>query len=97
MNHEFYEWNHDDLILCIKVQPKFGKDEFCDVMENRLKVRITALPVDGKANLYLIKFLSRQFKVSKSHIELLSGDTNREKRFRITRPRLLPSFILNDS
>lgn len=97
MNHGFYEWNHDDLILRIKVQPKASKDELCEAMGNCLKVRITAPPVDGKANLYLIKFLARQFKVSKSHVELLSGDTNREKRFRITRPRLLPSFILNDS
>ena len=96
MNTEFYEWQNTDLLLRLKVQPKASKDEFCEVMGNSLKVRITAPPVGGKANVHLIKFLARQFKVSKSQIQLLSGDTNREKRFRITHPRSLPSFIQSE-
>ena len=92
----FYEWQNDDLLLRVKVQPKASKDEFCEVMENSLKVRITSPPVDGKANQHLIKFLAKKFKVSKSQIELLSGDTHREKRFKISSPKLLPSFILSD-
>jgi len=90
----FYEWQHDDLLLRIKVQPKASKDEFCEIMGERLKIRITAPPVDGKANQHLIKFLAKQFKVSKSQIELMSGETSREKRFRISSPRLIPDFIL---
>jgi len=93
----YYEWKNKDLFLRVKVQPKASKDEFCEVMGNCIKVRITAPPVEGKANQHLIKFLAKQFKVSKSQIELLSGETNREKRFRIFNPKLLPSFILNNS
>ena len=91
----FYEWQNDDLLLRIKVQTKASSDEFCEVMGNCLKVRITAAPVDGKANQHLTKFLAKKFKVSKSQIKLLNGDTNREKRFRISKPESLPSFILN--
>ena len=97
MNTDFYEWQNENLLLRLKVQPKASKDQFCEVMGNCLKVRITAPPVDGKANQHLLKFLAKQFKVSKSQIELLSGETNREKRFRISNPRFLPSFILKDS
>jgi len=92
---EFYEWQGDDLILRIKAQPKASKDEFAEVLGNRLKIRITAPPVDGKANQHLIKFLARQFKVSKSQIELLTGDSAREKRFMIRSPKQIPDIIPN--
>ncbi len=92
---EFYEWQGDDLILRIKAQPKASKDEFAEVLGNRLKIRITAPPVDGKANQHLIKFLARQFKVSKSQIELLTGDSAREKRFKIRSPKQIPDIIPN--
>lgn len=93
----FYEWTNDDLLLYLKVQPKASKDEFCEVMGKRLKVRITAPPIDGKANQHLIKFLAKQFKVSKSQVELISGESARGKRFKISNPTLLPSFILNEN
>ena len=89
----FYEWQSTALLLRVKTQPKSSKDEFCEVMGNCLKVRITAPPVDGKANQHLIKFLARQFRVSKSEIVLLNGVTSREKRFKIDNPKQLPSFI----
>ena len=89
----FYEWQGNDLLLRVKAQPKAGKDEFAEVLDNRLKIRITAPPIDGKANQHLIKFLARQFKVSKSQIKLLTGDTSREKRFMIRSPKQLPEII----
>jgi uncharacterized protein len=94
VNPQFYEWKQNALILRIKVQPKASKDEFCEVMGNCLKVRITAPPVDGKANQHLIKFLAKQFNVNKSQIELLSGETNREKRFKIISPKQLPENLI---
>jgi len=91
--HTFYEWQGNDLLLRVKAQPKASKDEFAEVLDNRLKIRITTPPIDGKANQHLIKFLARQFKVSKSQIELLTGDTSREKRFMIRSPKQLPAII----
>ena len=57
-------------------------------------VRITAPPVDGKANKHLIKMLAKQFSVAPSSIQLLSGETVREKRLCIPNPKQLPDFIL---
>jgi len=91
--HAFYEWQGDDLLLRIKAQPKASRDEFAEVLDNRLKIRIIAPPVDGKANQHLIKFLARQFKVSRSQIELLAGDSAREKRFMIRSPKQIPAII----
>ena len=90
----FYEWLDDDLLLRLKVQPNSSKDTFCELRGHCLKVRITAPPVDGKANQHLIKFLAKQFKVSKSQVELVSGESSREKRIKISDPKHLPILSL---
>ncbi len=43
------------------------------------KVYIPAPAVDGKANAYLIKFLAAHFKVRKSAVTLVRGETSRHK------------------
>ena len=95
--HTFYEWQGENLLLRVKTQPKASKDEFAEVLDNRLKIRITAPPIDGKANQHLIQFLAREFKVSKSQIKLLAGDAAREKRFMIRAPNQLPAIISSSS
>jgi len=78
--HALYESQGSNSLLRAKAQPRSSKDEFAEALDNRLKMRITAPPIDGKANQHLIKFLARQFKANKSQIELLAGDATREKR-----------------
>lgn len=40
---------------------------------------MTAAPVDGKANAALIRLLAREFRVPKSKIRILHGETSRDK------------------
>ncbi len=94
----FYQWQNHDLILFVKVQPKASKDELGEVINNetqadQIKIRITAPPVDGKANKHLIAYLGKLFKVSKSQIILLSGETGRNKKLLIQAPKQLPDMI----
>ena len=93
----FYQWQGDDLELRLKVQPKASSDQFAEVLEDetgqQIKLRITAPPVDGKANKHVIAFLSKQFRVPKSAIELLCGETSRNKKVRIKSPKQLPDII----
>lgn len=93
MSEAWYKWDGDDLVLSIKAQPKSSKDQFCDPLADHLKIRITAPPVDGKANSHLIKFLAKSFGVSKSSVELVSGDCSRIKRMRITSPTKIPAQL----
>lgn len=44
-----------------------------------LRIRITAPPVDGKANAALIKFLAKRWRLPKSAIAIVSGNTARNK------------------
>jgi len=89
----WFEWRGDDLILQLRVQPKSSRDGFAEVMGEQRKLRITAPPVDGKANSHLIGFLAKQFGVAKSAVTLLSGKTGRQKRVSIRDPARLPQGI----
>ncbi len=44
-----------------------------------LKIYLTAVPVDGKANKELIKLLAEKLGVSKSRIEIIKGEKSKEK------------------
>lgn len=70
--------------LDIKIIPNASKNEIVEKDGHKLKVRIKAVPEKGKANKELIKFLSSTFNVSKSQIEIVRGNTSRQKRISIT-------------
>ncbi len=90
---DWYKWEGDTLYLFIKVQPKSSRDEFCPPLNDHLKIKITAPPIDGKANSHLIKFLSKSFGTSKSSIEIISGATSKIKRIKISNPKKFPINI----
>ena len=62
--------------LHIKVKPGTFKDEVLFDNEGNLIVKIRGKPIDGAANDYLIKFLAKEFKISKAHIILEKGQTS---------------------
>jgi len=59
-------------------------------MGTQLKIHITAAPTNGKANKHLRKFLAKQFRVPQSHIELLSGENQQNKKIKIISPKRCP-------
>lgn len=83
----------EDLILKLYLQPKASRDQFVGLHGDELKLAITAPPVDGKANKFLIAFLSKQFKVAKSQINIEKGELSRHKQVRIKVPTVIPDAI----
>lgn len=61
------------MLLRLKVKPNSKSDSISIGNDGILRVRIHALPVDGKANKYLVKYLSNVFKLPKSAIEIVKG------------------------
>ena len=53
--------------------------------DGSLKVKLRAVPEKGRANEELLAVIAEHFKVPKGNVELLSGETSRRKRVRITR------------
>lgn len=70
--------------LRIKVVPKSSKNEIVDWKNGELKIRIKGIPEKGKANEMLIQFLAKTLQISKSQIELASGETSRHKKLIIS-------------
>ncbi|MEZ5519437.1 MAG: DUF167 family protein [Gammaproteobacteria bacterium] len=86
----FYHWQGEELVLFCRIQPRAREDAFVEIESDAVKIRLTAAPVDGKANQHLIKFLSRQFKTPQGNIQIEKGTTGRQKRVRIRAPKRLP-------
>ena len=91
----WYQWDGEDLILAVHIQPKASQDALDGAYGERLKIRISAPPVDGKANEHLVRFLASLFDVPRRQVRLLSGESSRAKRIRIQQPRTLPAEIKN--
>jgi uncharacterized protein (TIGR00251 family) len=70
--------------LRLHIQPGAKKTEVVGLHGEALKIRLAAPPVDGKANTCLMAFLADQLGVAKAAISLVSGDTSRAKRVRIS-------------
>lgn len=73
-----------EIIIPVRVVPRASRNEISGEHGGALKVRITAPPVDGAANAELVVVLSKEFKVPKSSVEVVSGSTSRSKTIRIS-------------
>ncbi|MCB0871541.1 MAG: DUF167 domain-containing protein [Solirubrobacterales bacterium] len=69
----------------VRLQPRASRNEISGYREDPetgeqvLQARVTAPPVDGKANKALIALLAREFSVPKSRIQIVQGETSRDK------------------
>ena len=72
-------------IIRVRVTPKAKQARIVeeDDGEPFLKVYVTVAPEDGKANRAVQRALAEHFGVARTRVRLLSGQTSREKRFRI--------------
>lgn len=68
----------DGIIVNIKISPNAKKNEIISEGDI-IKVKITAQPVDGKANKALVEFLSKTFKIPKTSIKIIKGENSKEK------------------
>lgn len=89
----FFSLQDNMLVLRCLIQPKASRDEIIGIQDDRLKIRITAPPVDGKANTHLIRFLADLLDVPRTRIELLNGDTGKRKTLRIPDMTSLPAIL----
>ena len=71
------------LFLDVKATPKASRAEINGWRDGALLVRVTVAPENGKANDAVVALLSKAAHVSKSAFELVSGETSRNKSFRL--------------
>jgi hypothetical protein len=77
------------------VRPSGGRDGFVGRIGDRLRIRVSAPPVEGKANAALVRFLARQCRVTRSRVRVVAGESDRDKVVEIDRPSIVPGEILS--
>ena len=94
MKHHWYSWASDQLTLQIHLQPGARKDEYCNLFNNRLRIKIKAPAVAGQANKYLARLLATAFATPITRIKITRGRTSRDKTVQIQSPGSLPEWFL---
>lgn len=65
--------------FALRVQPRASRNAIAGTIGDAVKLAITAPPVDGKANQAVVEYLAHLFRVPKSSIVIVSGETGRNK------------------
>ena len=65
--------------LAVQIQPNAKKTEVVGVLDDALKIKLAAQPIEGKANEALVKWLAASLGVSRSAVTLTHGQTNKKK------------------
>jgi uncharacterized protein (TIGR00251 family) len=68
------------IVVSVKVQPNASKDRVVGEHADQIKIAVTVAPEKGKANKAVIKVLSQWLGVKSSDIQIISGQTSRDKK-----------------
>lgn len=67
----------------VRVVPRSAKEEVAGYAEGAVRIRLTAPPVEDRANEALVRFLARALDIPRRQVELLAGLRGRSKVVRI--------------
>lgn len=68
------------VLFAVRVQPRASRNAMAGEWQGALKVRLTAPPVDDKANAALCAFLAEQLNIPRAAVRILAGERRRTKR-----------------
>lgn len=71
------------VVFRVRVAPRASRDAIAGVHDGALKVALTAPPVSGAANGALVKLLAKRLGVPKGAVEIVRGETARDKLLRV--------------
>ena len=74
----------DGFTITVRVVPRSSRSEIVGEIDGAVKVKLSSPPVDGAANVELIRLISKALGVSKSSVSIVSGETSKTKRLRVT-------------
>jgi hypothetical protein len=78
------------ITLKVKVEPKSSRKGISGLIGDSLKVKVHSPPVGGAANEELIAILSKEFGIKKSDIQIVRGNSSRDKIVEIAGRETLP-------
>ncbi len=80
--------------IAVHVQPGAKRTAVAGVHGERLKIRISAPPVDGRANAAVVAFIAEQLGVPRAQVSVARGQTSRDKLITVASPECNPANLL---
>lgn len=85
----FFESTNNGILIRVRINPNSSCCKINGIFttpdnEDYLKINIISIPEKGKANSELITWLSKQLKIAKSNISIISGELDKYKKILIT-------------
>lgn len=79
--------------LAVQIMPNAKKSEVTGVLDDALKIRLHAQPIEGKANEALVRYLADALNVPKSAVTITHGHTSKRKIIEIAASKLTPDSV----
>lgn len=67
----------------VRLRPRGSRDELAGMRDGVLQAKVTAAPVEGKANKALCKLIAKRVGVAPSRVSVVRGERSREKVVRV--------------
>ena len=67
----------------VRVVPRSSRNQIIGAEDGVFKIKLTAPPVDGKANKALVEFLAKRLGLARGSVQIISGEKSRQKLVRI--------------
>ena len=74
----FYVQNNR-IFLRLRVQPNARSNEILGIVNDQLKLRIAAPPIDNKANEAVVSFIAKKLLIQKSLVSVFKGESSKDK------------------
>ncbi|MFD2366838.1 DUF167 domain-containing protein [Pseudoduganella sp. GCM10020061] len=79
--------------LAVQIQPNAKKTEVVGVLDDALKIKLQAAPIEGKANEALVRWVASMLSVPRSAVEITHGLTNKRKLIVVMAEGLTPGRV----
>lgn len=80
---KFISESEEGIIISVRLVPGSSFSKIVDFTDDYVRIKISAPPVDNRANKELISFLSDLLDVNKSKINIISGEKSKLKKILI--------------
>lgn len=71
--------------IAVRITPRSSRNEISEILDDgTVKIRLTAPPVEGKANTALLEFLASVLSVKVNQLEIVAGQTGKDKLITVT-------------
>jgi uncharacterized protein (TIGR00251 family) len=73
----------ENIEIRVRLKPRGSRDELLGMRDGVLEAKVTAPPVDGRANKALCKLIAKRVGVAPSRVTVARGAKSREKVVRV--------------